>query len=285
MITEIRAGVGKEELKKMKCIRFFVKNQINRSEFKVTFVILFLLGTGGMIMGYAQNYQNDLVFLRSAADNFLLTSTESRVIKMMFSLCFPLLAAALCTGYRRGNALFSMLRMNKKQYIYGNALVVIGITVISFMSVLGLNQLLCFVAFPLSGSDNRWGMTEYDLMNSFQADLLFDIWSVQNPYVYNLLYIVIISILAGGIAFLDYGLGYVKRLGQLKPVLLSVLVFLVFIALFVIGDLLDIPAISFLAYIEPGHAVNLVQYAAFTGCIYVLGMVLTIKGKKEYEYI
>lgn len=92
-----------------------------------------------------------------------------------------------------------MLRMDKKRYIYGDAFVVVTVTAISFMVVLGLNQILCFVAFPLSGADNRWGITEYDLMDSFQPDLLFDIWSIQNPYVYNFLYIVIIGILAGAL--------------------------------------------------------------------------------------
>lgn len=269
----------------MRYISFFVKNQINRSEFKISFAILFLFSIGGMMMVYIQNAGNDWVFLRSAADSFLLTSTDSRVVRMLFSLCFPLLASALCIGYKKGNGLFSVLRMNKKQYVYGNALVIIGITIIVFMGMLGLNQFLCFAAFPLSGSDNRWGMTEYDLLNSVQPDLLFDMWSVKNPYVYNLLYIIMIAILAGGIAFFTYGLGYVRPLRQLKPVLLSVFVFVIFIVLFIASDLLDLPAVSVLSYIEPGHAVNLVQYVMFTGCIYVVGMVLTIKGKKEYESI
>lgn len=57
-------------------------------------------------MGYIQNYQNDFVFLRSAADNFLLTSTDSRTIRMMFVLCFPLLTFSLCNGYKAGCGLF-----------------------------------------------------------------------------------------------------------------------------------------------------------------------------------
>lgn len=202
----------------MNHIIFFVKNQINQTMFKIGFFVLVLLSIGGMVIGYIQNYHSDLIFLRSAADNFLLTSTDCRVVRMMFVICFPLLAASLCTGGRKDSSLFPILRMDKKQYIYGNAFVTVVMTIISFMVVLGLNQLLCFAAFPLSGADNRWGLTEYNLINSFQKNLLFDMWSIQNPYVYNLLYIVIISILAGGISLLTYGLGYVKKLEQFRPV-------------------------------------------------------------------
>lgn len=277
----VTVGLGE----KMNRIFFFMKFQINQAGFKISFAVLALLNIIGMVMGYIQNYQNDFVFIRSAADNFLLTSTDSRTIRMAFALCFPLLASSLCNGSKAGSGLFSMLRMDKKQYIYENAVVAVIVTVISFMAALGLNQLLCFAAFPLSGSDNRWGMREYGLLDSFQADLLFDIWSIQNPYLYNFLYIVIISVLAGGIAFLTYGLGYIKSLGHLKPVQLSALVFIAFIALFVISGLLHVPAINFISYVEPGRAVSVLQYVFFTGCIYIAGLVLTIRGKKIYEYL
>lgn len=269
----------------MNHIIFFVKNQINQTVFKIVFFVLVLLSIGGMVIGYIQNYHSDLIFLRSAADNFLLTSTDCRVVRMMFVICFPLLAASLCTGGRKDSSLFPILRMDKKQYIYGNAFVTVVMTIISFMVVLGLNQLLCFAAFPLSGTDNRWGLTEYNLINSFQKDLLFDMWSIQNPYVYNLLYIVIISILAGGISLLTYGLGYVKKLEQFRPVQLSLLVFVVLTALFVVSSLLHIPIVNFVAYTEPGHTTSIVQYVIFTGCIYVIGLFLTIRGTKKYEYI
>lgn len=274
----------------MSRIIFLIKNQINRLEFKISFFILILLSVGGVAMGYIKNYEKSLEFVRSAADNFLLTSTDASVVGMLFSFLFPLMAASLCSGYKKGkektgNVLFPLLRMNKRQFIYGNALVTVGLTVISFMLILGLNQLLCFVAFPLSGADNRWGQLPYELIRQFHPECLFDIWTIQNPYVYNLLYIGIISVLAGGIALLTYGLGYTKRFERLKPVQLSALVFAMFIGLFIGSEFLDISTISFLSFLEPGHSVSTKQYIIFAGCIYVAGIILTIKGKKTYEAI
>ncbi len=266
----------------MRYFRFFIRNQINRTEFKVTFMMLFLIGTGGLIMCYVQNYQENLVLLRSAADSFLLVSTESRVICMMYTLIFPLLASSLCSGYRNGGVLFSLQRMDKRKYVYGNAAAVVCLTVISFMAALGLNQLLCFSAFPLSAASNRWGMTEYGLMNSYVEGNLFDFWTAQNPYVYNVLFIITGSVLAGGVALLTYGLGYVRALSGLKPVLLSVIVFLMFIALFVIDGIFDFNAINYQLYVAPSEA-SLISYLIFTGGIYLAGVLLTVKGKREYE--
>lgn len=274
----------------MKRISFFIKNQINRSEFKICFIILILLSISGVVMGYCQNYKKDLMFIRSAADNFLLASTYARVIEMLFALLFPLLAASLCAGYKKGSkknedCLFSLLRMNKKQFVYGNAVVVVVMTIMVFMFTLILNQLLCLLAFPLHGADNRWGQPRYELICSFNPEYLFDIWVIQNPYIYNILYIIIISILAGGIALLTYGLGYLKMLERLKPIQLSAIVFIGFIMLFVISQFIGISGISFLSYVETGHSVSLTQYCIFTCFIYLAGLVLTIKGKEVYEVI
>lgn len=146
----------------MKYIIFFIRNQINRSEFKICFALLNFLSVFGLMIGYMQNYKNDFVFLRSAADNFLLTSTDARVARMLFVFLFPLLAASFGTCYSSKNnkeniGVFALLRMNRKLFIYGNAIVVVCTTIIAFMIVLSLNQILCILTFPLEGFDNRWG--------------------------------------------------------------------------------------------------------------------------------
>lgn len=270
----------------MNYIAVLVKNQINRFEFKLCFAILFLLSIAGILIGYALNYQQDAVYVRSAADNFLMISTYASVIRRLITFLFPLLASALCAGYRNKNdELYMLLRMNRRQFVYGNALVTVGLTMTAFAAVLILNQLLCFVAFPLSASDNVWGRIDYDLIRSYQPEYLYDFWSIQNPYIYNLLFIFNIGFMSGGIGLLTYGLGYVKILRRLKPILLATLVFVLFISLFVLSEVIHIPLLSFLSYIEPGHQIGTVQYFGFMGCIYAAGMLLTVKGKKSYENI
>lgn len=270
----------------MNYIAVLIKNQINRFEFKLCFAILFLLSIVGILTGYALNYQQDAVYVRSAADNFLMISTDTSVIRRLITFLFPLLAAALCAGYRSKNdELHMLLRMDRRQFVYGNAFVTVGLTMLAFTAVLIMNQLLCFVAFPISASDNVWGRIDYDLIRSYQPEYLYDFWSIQNPYIYNLLFIFNIGLMSGGIGLLTYGLGYVKALRQLKPILLAALVFILFISLFVLSEVIHIPLLSFLSYIEPGHQTGIVQCFSFIGCIYAAGLLLTVKGKKSYENI
>lgn len=270
----------------MNYITVLIKNQINRFEFKLCFAILFLLSISGVLIGYALNYQKDAVYVRSAADNYLMLSTYASVIRMLFTFLFPLLAAALCAGYRNKNdCLNILLRMNRRQFVYGNAFVTAGLTMAAFTSVLIINQLLCFAAFPPSASDNVWGQIDYELIRSYQPEYLYDFWSIQNPYIYNLLFVFNIALMSGGIGLLTYGLGYVKILRQLKPILLAALVFIMFISLFVLSQVIHIPLLSFLNYIEPGHQTGIVQCFLFTGCIYAAGLLLTVKGKKSYENV
>nr|WP_308649600.1 hypothetical protein [uncultured Agathobacter sp.] len=272
----------------MKSINFFIKNQINRSEFKICFTLLNFLSVFGMIIGYMQNYKNDFMFLRSAADNFFLTSTDARVARMLFVFLFPLMAASFGTCYsgknnKESNGFYALFRMNKKLFVYGNAVVVVCTAIVGFVIVLGLNQFMCILTYPLEGYDNRWGMAPYRLIESFQPDLLFDIWTIQNPYVYNILYILMISIMAGGIALLSYSLGFMKEIKKWNSIQLSAFVFAIFILLFVAGEFFQFPTISYLSYVEPGHSVNLMQYMIFIGSLYILGSILTIRGERTYE--
>lgn len=270
----------------MSYIVVLIKNQINRFEFKFCFAVLFLLSVAGILMGYALNYQQDAVYVRSAADNFLMISTYASVIRRLITFLFPFLAAALCAGYRsRNDEMHMLVRMNRQQFVYGNALVTVGLTASVFAATLIINQLLCFVAFPPSASDNVWGRIDYELIRCYQPEYLYDFWSIQNPYVYNLLFIFNIAFMSGGIGLLTYGLGYIEILRRLKPILLAVLVFVLFISLFVLSEVLHFPMLSFLSYIEPGHQIGFVQCFGFMGCIYATGLLLTVKGKKSYENI
>lgn len=274
----------------MKSLMYQIKSQINQREFKICFLLLWILSLGGFSLGCIHCYHNGYMQIRSAADNFLIVSANSRVFTMIFTLLFPLIAATLCAGYRKknekkGDGLFSLLRMNKKKYIFGNALAVVIITVLSILLVLVVNQLLCIIAFPITGYDNRFGVPQYMLAATYDKKMLLDFWQIQNPYIYNLMYSVIISVLGGGIALLAYGICFMKKVEKLKAIQISIIIFALFALLMVVGQLLDISVLSYLSFVEVGHYTNLLSYFIFIIIIYGAGIALSIRGIKRYEYI
>ena len=274
----------------MKSIMYQIKSQINQREYKICFSLLWFLSIGGFIVSCFSYYGRGYMQIRSAADEFLLVSTSSRAFTMVFTLIFPLLSATLCAGYRKkneknGDGLFSLLRMSKKKYIFGNAIAVVMITALSILLVLVVNQLLCIIAFPITGYDNRFAMPQYMMAAGYDSTVLLDFWQIQNPYIYNLLYSIMISVLGGGMALLAYGICFVKKIEKMKSIQISIIIFALFALMMVAGQLLDIPILSYLSFVETGHYTNLLSYFIFIIVVYGAGIALLIKGIKHYEYI
>lgn len=274
----------------MNSFRYRIKCYLEYSEFKITFGVLLLFSIAGMIFSLFHYYGSDYMYLRSAADNFFLVSTSTRIVRSIFVLLFPLLASMLCAGLlkgsiQKGNGLYTSLRMGKTDFIVGNASAVVVLTILSFTVIMLLNQIFCLIAFPLNAADNRWGTVEYAKFMQYDSNLLFDFWNIRNPYIYNLLYVLIISFLAGGIALVTYGMSFMSKCKKMSGVKISCMVYMFFLFLFVLGEFMKIDAISFTSYIEPAHSINIQSYFIYVGVIYLIGSIFTLKGYKEYEYI
>ena len=64
----------------------------------------------------------------------------------------------------------------------------------------------------------------YLLPLNYNSKMFLDIWQVQNPYIYNIFYIFIIGILAGGISLVFYGasmLDIFKKMGLVQNAVFS----------------------------------------------------------------
>ena len=138
--------------------------------------------------------------------------------------------------------------------------------------ILGINQILCRIVFPVIGMDNRWGLPMYLLPLNYNSKMFLDIWQVQNPYIYNIFYIFIIGILAGGISLVFYGVSMLDIFKKMGLVQNAVFFFVFFIILVAIGQLFSVPMISFLSYIQVGQEVRMIDYGIFTGVLYLLGI-------------
>lgn len=213
----------------MKVFQFYVRSMLNQLEFQICFGFMCLMSFGSFLWNCLTYYGKDYMQIRSGADVFFLTSTSSRIVTMIFSLIVPLIAMMLCAGYRKkgekeGNNLFAFIRMGHRKYLIIGAIATIFVTIICFWMILGVNQILCRIVFPVIGRDNRWGLPMYLLPLNYNSKMFLDIWQVQNPYIYNIFYIFIIGILAGGISLVFYGasmLDIFKKMGLVQNAVFS----------------------------------------------------------------
>ena len=86
-------------------------------------------------------------------------------------------------------------------------------------------------------------------------------------------------------ALLAYGICFVKKIEKMKSIQISIIIFALFALMMVAGQLLDIPVLSYLSFVETGHYTNLLNYFIFIIVVYGAGIALSIKGMKNYEYI
>ena len=129
------------------------------------------------------------------------------------------------------------------------------------------------------------GLPQYYQLIYYNKKILFADVAIKKPYLYNILYSMVFSILGGGIALLTYALGTLQVCKKVKPLFLAVGVFLVFIFFGLVGTFLQIPAISFFSYVQTGQSVSLLECVVFIVSIYLWGVVILGIGRRNYEYV
>ena len=190
---------------KKNTLKFHIKNQINQREFKICVALLYGIVIFGFLHACMINYKFPYVLVRNSAENAFVIGISSRIARKLFVPLIPLIATTMCAGCRKnsdisGNGLFSLIRMNKRKYITGNAISVVLITTITVFVALLINQALCCMTFPMNYSSNSYGFARYRLLQTEYSNSLLWFWYVQNPYIYNFFYMIIFSLLSGGFA-------------------------------------------------------------------------------------
>ena len=238
-------------------IKMELKNCINQMEFKFIFSILWCISIGGFIINCFMYKNSYYQFLRAANENFILVSTSTRAIIIVLALFFPLLAMSIYSGSfkkeeRSNLTQLIILRTSKKRYIWSKAIAIFIITFLSFLIPLLINQLLCYLTFPIEGFDNRWALPNYDLIRRYENTDLFDFFRIQYPFIYNLLYILIYSTLGGLIALLAYGVNFVQKFKSIKELQVNIIIFVIFMLSSFSSQILKIPIMDFLSYTQAG---------------------------------
>lgn len=119
-------------------------------------------------------------------------------------------------------------RVDKKKYIIAKGVAIFTATFVVFFIPLIVNQLLCFIAFPIEGFDNNQSLPPYDIgFQNFHMENRFDFLRVQAPLLYNLLHMVIISLFASLFALLGYALYFIYKKGRLSVMAGIFIVYLV----------------------------------------------------------
>ncbi|MBP2071287.1 hypothetical protein J2Z80_000798 [Thermoanaerobacterium butyriciformans] len=190
-------------------ILFEMKNCINRKEFKIVFMTLFLISISAFLLTCYIFYGHPLSFVRSAYESGIIRGNYSSLLLNVEIILLPVFATIIYsdsfyTNSRLGTYKNILTRTDKKIYILSQCIVIFLVTFFTFFIPLLINQLLTFIAFPLVGFDNNSALPPFDL--GYQKEYLFDFVRIQWPLLYDFIYMVLNSLFASLFALFGYSL-------------------------------------------------------------------------------
>lgn len=204
-------------------------NCIKSVKYKMVFIVLYLLCLYPFLINCYKYYGNNLSSIRSASEMSLNMGTYSIVIKDVLVLLLPLLASILysdsfITDYTSGTYKNIITRVDKKKYMLAKVFVTFFVVFLTFFSVFAINEILTAIAFPINGYDNNFSLPAYDKgYYNYNNKWFLDLIRIQSPYLYNLIFILIQSIMASLFAVCSLVLSFIIKEQKLK-VLFSILI-------------------------------------------------------------
>ncbi|MEB2493725.1 hypothetical protein [Peribacillus frigoritolerans] len=272
----------------MNVFKYELYNCIRRKELHFVLIFMLLVSMLAFVIECIAFYGKDLSLIRSAAESSILQGTYASTVKSTLLLIIPLLcslvyADSFYVDYKTGSYKNIITRTSTTKYVFVKAIVVFISTVTIFFITLTVNQLLCFITFPLVGFDNIYSLPTFDIgVQNYNELYLFDLLRIESPYMYNLTFIIIISIFSGLFSLLAYSV-YFMFLSKIRIVGVMV-IFVLYIVFNIVLSMLGFYNFSLFNQLSPNHIGSLLEISMWALFIFVISLYFLInKGlKKEW---
>ncbi|MFL0194084.1 hypothetical protein ACJDU8_00545 [Clostridium sp. WILCCON 0269] len=186
------------------------KNCIANVKFKIVLMVLLLMSILGYLVNCYSSYKLPLSQVRGAYEVSLIQGIQSSNILGIMIVFIPLLSNIVYSDSyyvdsHTGVYKNIITRVNKRHYIISKAIVILTVTFFVFFIPLLLNQLLCLITYPVEGIDHNYCFPAYDIgYQNYTANWLFELTRFNNPFLYNVIYMIIISIFASLFGLIGY---------------------------------------------------------------------------------
>lgn len=235
-----------------------MKNCINRKEFMFISMLLLGISVFSFISECFVYFGLELTRVRSAYDIGMVQGINSLWgILVLLSPLFAIIvySDSYYSDFQTGVYKNIATRTNVLTYLWGKKIIIFIVTFFVFFIPLLFNQVLAFVAFPIEGYENNYGIPEYAFYMSYDNHVLFDLYRIQNPMLYNFMFILSISLFAALFAILSYSVYFYTNKGKFAVITGF---FLVFIAIEIIMSIFGLEKYSLTGCMISG------SYGSFT---------------------
>lgn len=225
--------------------KIYSKIVVKRNEFKIVLFLCSLLTIISFVMNMTYVSGLDPSMINAASEMWV--GISGRAFRGILLFIMPIFAAVPFSDiyYDFSKSGFSNLlltRMNKYRFLLTTGIIVFISGAVVLMIPLILNQILCLIAFPLNNS--------FSINTSYGIDSLFYPININSPYLYNLIYTIIISIFSGSFSVLSYIISLFYKKSRISVVLIP---FVLYIIVDFTTHALQIAQYSLYYMLTPGH--------------------------------
>ncbi len=274
----------------IKQIKIEIKNSINQIEFKFTFAAILLISLISIILNCYQDFGHNILYIRSYVDNSMYVSIKARAIINIFQYLSPLIVMIVYSSSKwkeEKNGMQTMIitRTKKKDYYVSKFIAnfVLVFSVILFSGI--INLIISYIVYPAVGFDNRWGMPVYDIIQGYDQNILFDFLRIQNPLIYILSKILLISIFLAAVSNIPYSLSFIKPFNQMEFIQICIMSFIGIAGISIIGIIFDLSFLNYISYMVIDANISFLSVCVSILMLNLSEILILIKGMKKYETI
>lgn len=227
------------------------KNCLRGKRVRFVFCFLLFMITIGFLSTCKHYHGGLLSEIRSAYAIGFQKGRNFGIIKYYIICVLPLIGSIIYSDsfiseYNSGVYKNIITRIDKKKYLISKIIVIFTVVFLTIFIALTISELLCLIAFPKEGIDNNFACPSYDIgYQNYRPQKFLDIVRLQCPYVYNFIFIGIVSLFGGLLSTLSYSISLVVKW---KRIFILTFVFIIYnvynrilpweIAYFTISELL-----------------------------------------------
>ncbi len=215
----------------MKYLKVQMQLMLKRSSFIITFSAMILFVNTYFVINCINFYNDDISMVLSAKYLFL-GSDLAGIITEFIKIFFPLIAVLpFSDSYyeeRENRTIeFCFSRLTNNQYYFSKLITcfISGFIIISIPLL--LNVFLNFIAFPMDSTKDatNFSYIHSHLFNNVMETGMFQKLFAENMYLYNLVYLLLLSIASGLISVITYQISFFMKI---KRITLLFVVFAVY---------------------------------------------------------
>lgn len=274
----------------IKQIKIEIKNSINQIEFKFAFAAILLVSLISIILNCYQDFGHNILYIRSYVDNFMYVSIKARSIVNIFQYLSPLIVMIIYSSSKwkeEKNGMQTMIitRTKKKDYYVSKFIAnfMIVFVVILFSGI--VNLIISYIVYPTIGFDNRWGLPVYDIIQGYDQNILFDFLRIQNPLIYILSKIMLISIFLATVSNIPYSLSFIKPFNRMEFIQICIMSFIGIAGISVIGIIFDLSFLNYISYMVIDANISFLSVCVSILMLNLSEILILVKGMKQYETI